>query len=61
MKQENIDAAKVNFFPPGIPLIAIVTGISMDRIWPLSTGISVPPSTPHSVSLQHPHERRRRP
>ncbi len=35
MKAE-IDAAKVRFFPPGIPLIAVLIGTGMEFLWPIS-------------------------
>lgn len=39
---EQADAAKVKFFPPGIPLIAILAGYTLDRYFPLATGWSIP-------------------
>jgi hypothetical protein len=30
------DAAKVRFFPPGIPLLSIFVGLVLNRIWPLA-------------------------
>ncbi len=30
------DAARVRFFPPGIPLLTILVGALLDRIWPLA-------------------------
>ncbi len=36
MDQKSSDAAKVKFFPPGIPLIAIMAEVVLDRVWPLN-------------------------
>jgi protein-S-isoprenylcysteine O-methyltransferase Ste14 len=36
------DAAEVRFFPPGIPLLAVLLGIGLDRIWPLDLGAWLP-------------------
>lgn len=41
MEHSNNDAAKVKFFPPGIPLIAVVTGIVLNRILPITVGVSI--------------------
>lgn len=40
MDQKGSDAAKVKFFPPGIPLIAILAGVVLDRVWPLNFIVS---------------------
>lgn len=45
--QKNHEAAKVKFFPPGIPLIAIVLGVVLNRMWPL------PFLSPVSGQLRH--------
>ncbi len=40
MQSQN-DAAKVRFFPPGIPLIAILSGLGLQRLLPLHFGVAV--------------------
>ncbi|MCK9175865.1 MAG: isoprenylcysteine carboxylmethyltransferase family protein [Desulforhopalus sp.] len=37
----HIDAAKVKFFPPGIPILVIVIGIGLNSLFPLSFGIVI--------------------
>lgn len=39
------DAAKVRFFPPGIPLLTILVGVGLQWIWPLDPGFALP--APH--------------
>ena len=36
------DGAAVRFFPPGIPLIAILVGYALDRFVPLTLAWSIP-------------------
>jgi protein-S-isoprenylcysteine O-methyltransferase Ste14 len=36
------DAAKVRFFPPGIPLLIIAIGIGLNHIWPFNLANEVP-------------------
>lgn len=36
------DAAAVRVFPPGVPLLAVVAALGLDRLWPLAPGIEVP-------------------
>lgn len=36
------DAAAVRFFPPGIPLIAILLGIGLNWLWPIDFGLAIP-------------------
>lgn len=36
------DAANVRFFPPGIPLIIILTGVGLDHFWPFNLADEVP-------------------
>lgn len=33
--QESRDAAAVRVFPPGVPLLAILLGIGLNRLWPI--------------------------
>lgn len=37
----NDDAAKVRFFPPGIPILVIFVGYILNRFWPVSFGFEV--------------------
>jgi protein-S-isoprenylcysteine O-methyltransferase Ste14 len=37
------DAANVLFFPPGIPLITIVLGATLNWLWPIGFGFTLPP------------------
>lgn len=36
------DAARVRFFPPGIPLLAILAGIGLQRLLPIDPGFALP-------------------
>jgi protein-S-isoprenylcysteine O-methyltransferase Ste14 len=38
---KHVDAAKVKFFPPGIPILVIVMGIGLNSLCPLSFGIEI--------------------
>jgi protein-S-isoprenylcysteine O-methyltransferase Ste14 len=35
------DAARVRVFPPGVPLVAILLAVGMNRLWPLDLGVGV--------------------
>jgi len=35
------DAAKVRFFPPGIPLLVILLGFLLNSLWPITFGIEI--------------------
>ena len=37
------DAAAVRVFPPAVPLIAILLGVALQRLWPLSPGFEPAP------------------
>lgn len=39
------DAAAVRVFPPAIPLLTILTGVGLSRLWPIDLGFEIP--TPH--------------
>jgi protein-S-isoprenylcysteine O-methyltransferase Ste14 len=41
MKEQN-DAAEVRFFPPGIPLLAVLVGVTLNRVWPIDLGPVLP-------------------
>jgi protein-S-isoprenylcysteine O-methyltransferase Ste14 len=40
--QQQGDAAEVRFFPPGIPLLAVVLGVGLGWKWPLDLGGFLP-------------------
>lgn len=39
--QHNNDAAEVRVFPPGIPLLTILIGIGLSRLWPIDLGFEL--------------------
>jgi protein-S-isoprenylcysteine O-methyltransferase Ste14 len=36
------DAADVRLFPPAVPILAILAGVALKRVWPIDVGVSVP-------------------
>lgn len=36
------DAAAVRVFPPGVPLLTILLGAGLQRLWPLHLGVEIP-------------------
>jgi protein-S-isoprenylcysteine O-methyltransferase Ste14 len=40
MRQEG-DAAAVRVFPPGVPLLTILLGVGLNRVWPIELGLPV--------------------
>ena len=40
--QEQQDAAAVRIFPPGVPLLTILVGIGLNRVWPIDFGFALP-------------------
>ena len=36
------DAAAVRVFPPGVPLVTILLGVGLNRVWPLDLGFELP-------------------
>lgn len=36
-------------FPPAVPLLTVVAGILAERLWPLSTGITISPVVRHVI------------
>lgn len=40
--QRNNDAAAVRIFPPAIPLVTILAGVGLQRVWPIIVGAQVP-------------------
>jgi len=39
--EEPRDAAAVRMFPPGVPLLTILLGIGLNRLWPLELGFAL--------------------
>lgn len=39
---EDQAAARVRVFPPGVPLVAVLLAVGMNRLWPLDFGFSIP-------------------
>ena len=39
---ETRDAAAVRVFPPAVPLLTILLGLGLDRLWPLPLGVPPP-------------------
>lgn len=40
--QQQKDAAAVRVFPPAIPLLTILTGVFLSRLWPIDPGFEFP-------------------
>jgi protein-S-isoprenylcysteine O-methyltransferase Ste14 len=40
--KESRDAAAVRVFPPAVPLLTILLGLGLDRLWPLALGFDFP-------------------
>jgi protein-S-isoprenylcysteine O-methyltransferase Ste14 len=40
--QERRDAAAVRIFPPAVPLLAILMGLGLNRVWEIHLGFEVP-------------------
>ena len=36
------EAAQVKIFPPGVPLVAILLGVGLDRLWSIDPGFAIP-------------------
>jgi len=36
------DAAAVRIFPPGVPVLTILAGVVLDRVWPIGSGLALP-------------------
>jgi len=43
------DAADVRVFPPAVPLVTVVAGIILDRIWPIAPAFAAPPPVRYIV------------
>jgi protein-S-isoprenylcysteine O-methyltransferase Ste14 len=43
------DAAAVKVFPPAVPLVAILLGVVLNRIWPIHLGFELPAPTRYWV------------
>jgi protein-S-isoprenylcysteine O-methyltransferase Ste14 len=42
MAQDKEDAAAVRIFPPAVPLVTVLAGIALDRIWRIDPGFTLP-------------------
>ena len=40
--EELKDRAEVRLFPPGVPVITILIGVGLQRLWPLDLGFTIP-------------------
>lgn len=40
--EESRDAAAVRVFPPGVPLVTILLGVVLNRLWPIELGFEFP-------------------
>lgn len=38
------DGAAVRVFPPGVPLLTILLGVGLERVWPLDLGLDLGPA-----------------
>ena len=36
------DRASVRIFPPGVPLLTILLGVALNRLWPIDVGFTIP-------------------
>ena len=43
------DAAAVRFFPPGIPMLTILVGVGLQRLWPIDPGFELAAPTRYWV------------
>jgi protein-S-isoprenylcysteine O-methyltransferase Ste14 len=42
MDSQQKDAADVRIFPPGVPLLTILVGVGLGRLWPVDPGFDIP-------------------
>lgn len=42
MNEQQRDAAAVRVFPPAVPLLTILLGVGLNRVWPLGLGFGLP-------------------
>lgn len=40
--QDQKDSAAVRIFPPGVPLLTVLIGVGLNRVWPIDLGVSLP-------------------
>lgn len=45
--QKERDAAAVRFFPPAIPLLVVIAGIGLDKLWPIEPGLMISSTVRH--------------
>ena len=43
------DAAAVRVFPPAVPALTILSGVALQRVWPIRADLGVDPSTRHWI------------
>lgn len=41
---EQRDSAAVRIFPPAVPLLTILLGVGVSRVWPVHVGFEIPPA-----------------
>jgi protein-S-isoprenylcysteine O-methyltransferase Ste14 len=39
--QQGKDAASVRIFPPGVPLVTVLAGVALNRLWPIDIGVEL--------------------
>jgi protein-S-isoprenylcysteine O-methyltransferase Ste14 len=42
MASQQNDSANVRVFPPGVPLLTILAGVGLGRLWPVDQGFDIP-------------------
>ena len=42
MYSQQNDAADVRVFPPAVPLLTILVGVGLGRLWPVDPGFDIP-------------------
>ena len=40
--EQQRDYAAVRVFPPGVPLVTVLVGIGLGRLWPIDLGFALP-------------------
>ena len=41
-REDPPDRAAVRIFPPGVPVVAILAGVGLDRLWPVEPWFDLP-------------------
>ena len=42
MAPDQRDAAAVRIFPPAVPVLVIILGVGLNRVWPVDLGVAMP-------------------